>query len=256
MTSSTTAIAGSVALVTGANRGIGKALTEGLARAGAEKVYAGARNVESLRPLQIALGDRVVPLRLDVTNSGDVANAAKIAHDVNLVFNNAGVANDSTGLGEADLSHAQSEMDVNYFGVLRMMRAFTPVFERQGGGAFVNVASILSMVNFASFGTYSASKAAVWSLSIGLRGLLAGRNIRVVTVHPGPVDTDMAAGIEMEKATPEDVTQAILDGLADGMEEIFPDAMARDLYQQWRADHKAVERANAGVGVVTSQSID
>lgn len=252
--SSTTTIAGAIALVTGANRGIGKALVEGLIKAGAKKVYAGARNVETLRPLQIELGDRVVTLRLDVTSEADVAAAAKAAGDATLIFNNAGVANYSTGLGEADLQHAQSEMDVNYFGVLRMMRAFTPVFERQGGGAFINVASILSMVNFASFGTYSASKAAVWSLSIGLRGLLAGRNIRVVTVHPGPVDTDMAAGIEMEKATPQDVTQAILDGLANGAEEIFPDPMARDLYQQWRADHKAVERANAGVGVEASQA--
>ncbi|MCL4211334.1 MAG: SDR family NAD(P)-dependent oxidoreductase, partial [Phycisphaerales bacterium] len=166
--SSTTTIAGSVALVTGANRGIGKALVEGLIKAGAKKVYAGARNVETLRPLQIALGDRVVPLRLDVTNAAEVASAAKAARDVTLVFNNAGVAFDSTGLGEKDFDHARSEMEVNYFGVLAMMRAFAPVFERQGGGTFINVASIVSMVNFPSFGTYSASKAAVWSLSIGL----------------------------------------------------------------------------------------
>jgi NAD(P)-dependent dehydrogenase (short-subunit alcohol dehydrogenase family) len=236
-------MAGSIPLVTGANRGIGRALVEGLLAAGATRVYAGARRVADLEPLRLKHGDRLIPLRLDVTSDGDVAAAAARANDVNLLFNNAGVAGMGTGLGDGDVERARQEMEVNYFGVLRMARAFAPVLRSRGGGAVVNIASIASMVNFPAFNTYCASKAAAWSLSIGLRSLLTGQNTRVVSVHPGPVDTDMAAGLEFDKASPADVVQAIIDGLASGADEIFPDAMARDLYRQWRADPKSVEAA-------------
>jgi len=240
-------VAGTTALVTGANRGIGRALVEGLLAAGAGRVYAGARRVDDLEPLRRKHGERLIPLRLDVTSDNDVAAAAALARDVNLLFNNAGVAGMGTGLADGDVEQARHEMEVNYFGVLRMVRAFAPVLGSRGGGAVVNIASIASMVNFPAFNTYCASKAAAWSLSIGLRSLLAGQHTRVMTVHPGPVDTDMAAGLEFDKASPADVVRAVFEGLASGADEIFPDTMAREMYRQWRADPKSTEAQAAGM---------
>ncbi|MEO1204530.1 MAG: SDR family oxidoreductase, partial [Pseudomonadota bacterium] len=195
-----------VAFVTGANRGIGRAIVEALLEAGASKVYAGARKIDSLPDFG---DDRVVPVAVDVTDADTVAAAAEQASDVAILFNNAGTLQFGSLLDEP-VETVQADMNVNYFGTLAMTRAFAPVLERNKNAAIVNVASIVAFVNMPGIGGYSASKAALFSMSQGLRIELAPRGISVHTVNPGPIDTDMAASMEMEKATPEDTARNIL----------------------------------------------
>lgn len=235
-------IKGQTAFVTGANRGIGKAFVEELLAAGAAKVYAAARDVRSLKHLVEQGGGRVVPVGVDVTNPVQIEAAAKAHTDVSLLINNAGIAV-FEGIIDADgIEGARAEMEVNYFGVLNMVRAFSPVLAANGGGVIVNLASIASHVNFPVLGSYSASKAAVHSLTQGVRAELAARGTLVVGVYPGPVDTDMAATFEMDKATPNAVAKTVLDGVEAGDEDIYPDPMATELHGGLLADPKAVER--------------
>ncbi|MDA0350388.1 MAG: SDR family oxidoreductase [Verrucomicrobia bacterium] len=238
-----TKIEGKVALVTGSNRGIGRALVEGLLKRGASKVYATARNTDSLKSLMESNSDQVVPVSLDVTQVDQVAHVASLAGDVQIVINNAGYAA-QTDLFADDLSAARQEHEVNYWGALNVARAFVPIVEGNGGGALINIGSMASLVNFPPFPTYSDSKAAVHSLTQGLR-LTRGKNIQVVGVYPGPVDTDMAAGLQMDKATPESVSDAILDGMEAGKEDIFPDPVAVGFMEPYEAGAKTLERGTA-----------
>ena len=233
-----------VAFVTGANRGIGRAFVEELLAAGTAKIYAGVRNPDGLADLVKSSGGRVVAVALDVTKPDQVAAAAKNA-DVTLLINNAGVAHIS-GLVSADSTDiARKEMETNYFGVLNMVRAFAPVLAKNGGGAIVNIASIASLVNFPPLGSYSASKAAVHSLTQGIRAELAGQGTQVTGVYPGPVDTDMAAGISMEKISPRAVAKTVLAAVAAGEEDVFPDSVAVDMHAAGLADPKALEKMAA-----------
>lgn len=237
-------LANAVALVTGANRGIGRALAEELLAAGAAKVYAAARNPDGLAELVKASGGRVVAVALDVTKPDQVAAAAKNG-DVTLLVNNAGVAH-FAGLISADGTDiARKEMETNYFGVLNMVRAFAPVLAKNGGGAIVNLASIASHVNFPPLGSYSASKAAVHSLTQGIRAELAAQGTQVTGVYPGPVDTDMAADIDAEKASPRDVAKAILAAVEGNEEDVFPDPVAVEMHAAGLADPKALEKMAA-----------
>lgn len=235
------------ALVSGANRGIGRATTEALLAAGAQKVYAAARKPDALDDLVNQHGDRVVPLTLDVTSDADVAAAADRAGDINLLINNAGVLYHTTGLGDDDLDHARTEIEVNYLGLLRMARAFAPILQHNGGGAMVNLASIASHVAFPILSTYSASKAAVHSITVSLRAHLAAKGTHVVGVYPGPIDTAMAEGIPFDKAAPSDVANTILRAVEQGEEDVFPDPTAQELYADARADPKQVERRAAEI---------
>lgn len=229
-----------VVLVTGANRGIGLALVEALSRRGVAKVYAAARNGNTHK--NGADGStRIVPLQLDVTNPQQAAAAARQASDVTVLINNAGVADYGSVLDVPEET-LRRDLETNYFGALGLVRAFVPVIEKNGGGAIANVLSIVSFVSVPRLGAYTASKAAAWSMTQSIRGDLAARGISVHGVFPGPVDTDMARDFDMAKATPASVADAILDGLANGDEDIFPDAMAQQTYGTWRQDHKAVER--------------
>ncbi len=162
-------ISEAIALVTGANGGIGQALVHELLERGARKVYAAARNPETLAVLRESYPDRIVVIKLDVTDVASVKAASKLAHDVNLLINNAGFSGDSGALASADVSNAKQEMDVNYFGPLNVSRAFAPVLNDNNGGALVNVLSFLSLVALPLMGTYSASKAAALSLTHSLR---------------------------------------------------------------------------------------
>jgi NAD(P)-dependent dehydrogenase (short-subunit alcohol dehydrogenase family) len=236
-----TKLAGTKALVTGANRGIGKAIVVALLEAGADKVYAGARDTASLSDLAGRFGARLVPVKLDVTSDADAAAAARSAGDVNLLINNAGLASFVTGLADGDLTTAQREMDVNYFGVIRMVHAFAPVLKKNGGGAVVTIASIVSMVNFPSANTYCATKAAVWSLMQGFRAVLANQGTRVMTVHPGPIDTDMAAQLTLDKVPPSAVAAELIEGLLSGAKEVYPDPFARHWIAEWTKDRHEVE---------------
>ena len=237
-------IEGTVALVTGANRGIGRALTEALLARGARRVYAAARRVESLRP---SGDDRVTPLTLDVTDGTQIRAAADVARDVELVINNAGVLL-ATSLEEAaTLDLARREMEVNYFGPLQLLRAFAPTLARTGGGAVVNISSAAGLSNVPFFPTYSASKAALHSLTQAARILLADQGTSVFGVYAGPVDTDMTRGLPLPKTAARDVAVAILDGIEAGHEDIYPDPFAIDFGSQFGASPKAAERQIAAL---------
>jgi NAD(P)-dependent dehydrogenase (short-subunit alcohol dehydrogenase family) len=235
--------AGRTALVTGANRGIGRAIVEALLERGAAKVWAGARRDGALADLVAAHGRRVEPLVLDVTSEADVAAAARRATDVALVVNNAGVAlHANAPATDAEwLRVGRQELEVNLFGTFAVSQAFAPVLARQGGGAIVNVISVAGLVSFPILLSYSASKAALHSLTQGLRVALRGQATQVFGVYPGPVDTEMAAGLPVPKTPPADVARAILDGLRAGTPDIFPDPMSRQFGDAFLKSPKALE---------------
>jgi NAD(P)-dependent dehydrogenase (short-subunit alcohol dehydrogenase family) len=215
-------IEGSVALVTGANRGIGRAFAAELLARGASKVYAGVRDPSSVDD------PRLHPIALDVTDPGQVAAAADLARDVDLVVNNAGVGGLSTPL-TATLGAARTELETNYLGLVSMTQAFAPGLAARGGGAFVNVLSVVSWVGMPHLTTYSASKAAAWAYSNAARIELAAQGTEVVGVHVGYVDTDLTAGLDGDKVAPGQVATAALDALAAGEPEALVDDLARSV---------------------------
>ena len=245
----TQTIMGTVALVTGANRGLGRALTEELLNRGVKKVYAAARDPHKLQDLS---DDRVVRLRLDVTDAEQVRSAMKAASDVEIVFSNAGLALGTAILGSGVLDQAQREMEVNYFGPLRLLQSVAPTLARNGGGAFVNIASVAGLTNDPFLPTYAASKAALHSLTQAARILLAGQRASVFGVYPGPIDTDMSRGLAIPKTAPRDVAIAILDGVEAGREDIFPDPFAVEFGRSFEASPKTSERQVAAMMVAAA----
>jgi NAD(P)-dependent dehydrogenase (short-subunit alcohol dehydrogenase family) len=211
----------SVAFVTGANRGIGLAFAQELLAAGARKVYAAARN-----PERVTL-DGVSRVGLDVTNSDTIAAAASECTDVNLLINNAGVALWKGSLSSGAVEAARSEMETNYFGPLQLSLAFAPVLAKNGGGAIVNVLSVLSWVTVPTAGTYSASKAAAWALTNWVRTGLRKQGTQVVGVHVGLVDTDMASRLTLPKVKPADLVRQVLSAIETGRDEVFADEVTR-----------------------------
>ena len=243
-----TRIEGSVALVTGANRGIGRALTEALLARGAKKVYATARDPRTLEALRDRHGSRVVALELDVTNPEQVDRVARQALDLDLLINNAGAFEPTELTSEAIIDVARHEMEVNYFGALRMVRSFADTLA-QHGGAIVNVGSAAGLTNVPLQPTYSASKAAQHSLTQASRALLASRGVTVHGVYPGPVDTDMTTDLppQFAKTPPEEVAREVLDGIEAGDEDIFPDPFAVVFGEQFHASPKGSERQAAAL---------
>jgi len=244
-------ISGSIALVTGANRGIGRALVEALVARGASKVYAAARNPETLDSLVAASGGLVVPLRLDVRNLDEVHLAAAAAADTTILINNAGVV---SHMGEdftdpAWLDASRQEHEVNVVGTLAVTQAFAPVLARNGGGAVVNIASVASFAAFSALASYSASKAAVHSLTQTTRQSLKAQGTYVAGVYPGPIDTDMARDLPIAKTSPAAAAEAILDGIEAGEEEIFPDPASRQMGEAFLVSPKALERTVAAGGL-------
>jgi len=237
-------IEGAVALVTGANRGIGRALTAGLLARGARKVYATARNPETLLDLR---DERVVSLRLDVTDADQIRATGEVATDVELVFNNAGLLL-ATGIADSGvLDQARREMEVNYFGPLQLLQRLAPTLARNGGGAVVNIGSAAGLTNVPFYPTYSASKAALHSLTQAARILLGPQGTSVFGVYAGPVDTDMVRDLALPKTAPRDVAFAILDGIEAGQEDIFPDPFALDFGRQFQSSPKASEQQIAAM---------
>jgi NAD(P)-dependent dehydrogenase (short-subunit alcohol dehydrogenase family) len=230
-------IQGSIALVTGASRGIGRSLVSALLAGGATKVYAAARDVSKID----ARDPRVVPLQLDVTNGDDIAAAAKKAADVNLLINNAGVLA-SYDLLATPRSDIERDLATNFFGTLAVTRAFAPIIERSGGGAVANLLTVVSLASMPALGGYSAAKAAAFSLTQALRAQLRAKKIDVHAVFPGPIDTDMAKDITLPKTSPDVAARAIVEGIARGDEDILPDPMAQQVFAQWAKDPKSVER--------------
>jgi NAD(P)-dependent dehydrogenase (short-subunit alcohol dehydrogenase family) len=209
-------VEGSAALVTGANRGLGAAIAQALLDSGA-KVYGAARDGTTIT------NHDVIPVVLDVTSADDIANAAGACSDVSIVVNNAGILRRSASLAPGSVGAARDEMETNFFGPMRMAQAFTPVLRENGGGALVNVLSVLSFVSMPQGATYSASKAAAWSLTNALRIELRRQGTLVVAVHAGFIDTDMAAGVTGEKVSPQSVATQIVAALEADAEEVLAD---------------------------------
>jgi NAD(P)-dependent dehydrogenase (short-subunit alcohol dehydrogenase family) len=236
--SSATDLTNGTVLVTGANRGIGRALVaEALAR-GAERVYATTR-----QPLTHP-DRRVVPLVFDLTDAAQVRAAAGQVESLDVLVNNAGLAlYDDLG----DPSVIQQHLAVNLFGPLAVTQALLPLLTRSRG-AVVNVLSTAALATIPVIPAYSISKAAAFSMTQSLRALLAAQGVRVHAVMTGPTDTDMSRGLDIPKASPESVARAIFDGVRSGAEEIFPDPMSASLEQDWNGGAvKAMERQNAGL---------
>ena len=243
-------IKNSVVLVTGANRGIGRNIVEEFLARGARKVYATARNLESLNALVSAYPDRVFPLHVDLNRPETIAAAANEATDVEIVINNAGMFHAAELLSAGAVTALQIEMEVNVYGLMRVANAFAPILKANGGGALVQLNSVASLKNFSALATYSASKAASYSITQGLRDVLGQQGTHVVSVHPGPIATDMAqdAGLG-DIAEPADrVSQSIVDALAQGTFHAFPDTMAKQFeaaYRDFAANVVEAEAAEA-----------
>ncbi|CAN5255772.1 SDR family oxidoreductase [soil metagenome] len=220
----------SVALVTGANRGLGLAFAQALLAAGARKVYAAARD-----PASVTLPG-VEAIQLDVTKPEEVEAAARALGDVTLLVNNAGIFRGSGFLGDDGLLAVRAEFDTNFFGPLAMSRAFAPILAKNGGGAIVNVLSALSWVSFPTSSTYCASKAAAWSLSNGLRNELRGQGTQVLALHVGFMDTDMVRHVKAPKSKPEDVVAQTLTALEAGKSEVLADEVSRRIKQNLSAE--------------------
>jgi NAD(P)-dependent dehydrogenase (short-subunit alcohol dehydrogenase family) len=233
-------IHGTTALITGANRGIGRSLVGALLERGAAKVYATGRRPSTLDGVVALDSARVVPLALDVTDVKQLGRAAEVAPDVDLLFNNAGVL-DFGGVLDASADAFSRNFDVNCFGLLHTTRAFAPALEERHG-AVVNMLTLVALASMPGLGVYNASKAAAWSLTQSLRADFAKRGVKVFGVFPGAVDTDMIKAVAMPKASPAAIADEILAGIEAGTEDIFPDPMSKSVYARWASNHKDVER--------------
>ena len=231
-------IADKTMLVTGANRGLGRALVDEALRRGAKRVYATSR-----QPMAVA-DDRVTPVTLDVTDPTQIREAAESIESLDILINNAGV---SVADDLSDRDAFERHLAVNLYGTLEVTQALLPSLIRSRG-AVVNVVSLGAVAAVPVLPAYSASKAASLSITQSLRALLAGRGVSVHAVLPGPIDTDMVRTLDVPKAPAADVAQATLDGVERGEEEIFPDPLSRSLKDAWRAGvAKMLERQNAAL---------
>lgn len=230
-------IANKTVLVTGANRGIGKALVEEALRRGAKRVYAGTRGAP------IIADERVTPLTLDVTNPEQIEQAASEIDTLDVLINNAGIAL-YDDLSNFDV--IERHLAVNLFGSLKMSQAFLPKLTRSKG-AIINVLSLMALAPLPLTPAYAISKAAAFNMTQSLRALLAGQGVTVHGVFLGPTDTDMTRGFDIPKASPEAVARGIFDGLANREQDIFPDPASQSIAEGWRTGvAKAFERQYAG----------
>jgi len=227
-------IRNSVAVVTGANRGLGRHFAAQLLERGAAKVYAGARD-----PQRVDLPG-VVPLQLDITDPASVARAAETARDATLLINNAGIST-HTRLTDGDLEQIRLEMETGFFGTLAVTRAFVPLLTANGGGAILNVLSLLAWLHLPDYGAYSAAKAAAWAQTNVVRQELAPNGIEVTALHVGYMETDLADYIAPnEKSDPAIIASAALDGVAAGQTEVLADEITQNVKQQLSAAPAAV----------------
>lgn len=237
-------IQSSVALVTGANRGLGRELVRALVARGARKVYAAARDASTVGDLSqrddarpdpsspdaaSSRRDVLVPIQLDVTNAEDVARLADTAPEVTLVINNAGISRASSLLGECAITAAHAELETNVFGPLAVTRTLAPALARNGGGAVVNILSVLSWLSLPVVATYSLSKSAAWSMTNGLRAELAAQKTNVIAVHVGFMDTEMAAQVTQPKIAPAEVARLVLDAVEANARELIADAVSQNV---------------------------
>jgi NAD(P)-dependent dehydrogenase (short-subunit alcohol dehydrogenase family) len=228
-------ITGKRVLITGGNRGLGRSIALACKRAGAAELFAGTRSFGRL------LDEGLTPVELDVTSDSSVAAAARKVGRVDILINNAGIAIFG-GVLKASFDEIQREMDINYLGVLRVVRAFAPAMVEHGDGVIVNVASQLAKVNLPAAGTYCATKAALLSLSQAMRGDLEYRGVRVIAVLPGTMDTDMTRGLVGAKLSPDIAADEILEAIRGEKYETAIGDEARRLISDVAADPRAVEK--------------
>lgn len=237
-------IVGSTALVTGANRGLGARLVAELLDAGAAKVYATARNPQTFHS-RVAADPRVQTLALDVTDQASVEAAARTAGDITLLVNNAGVLGFG-GVLDGDLELFHRDVTTNYLGTLRVTRAFVPALEANAPAAIVNVLTLIALAPVGPMAGYSASKAAAHSATQALRAELRGRGIEVIGAYPGGIDTEMLAGVEADKAAPEDVARRILAAATAGEQVVWPDDASAGAGKVYLGDPLQLEQMLAG----------
>lgn len=240
-------IQGKTALVTGANRGLGKALVEALIAKGAKRIYVGGRQLADLSEAVKLAPSVVIPVQLDVVNGAHIRNLTREITELDILINNAGTATGSMFSGEDSLAIANTEMAVNYFGPVNLVHALLPLLRQSPAAAILNISSIAGISSFPILGPYSASKAALHSFTQGLRAELAAAGIFVQGVYPGPMDTRMAEGFEMAKAAPGDVADLIFQGLEQGTEDIFPDAFSQAMYAVFNQNPKQLEQQFASM---------
>ncbi|UBF26155.1 SDR family oxidoreductase [Kovacikia minuta CCNUW1] len=240
-------VQGSIALVTGANGGIGQYYIQGLQAAGATRIYAGARNPDSLKEIAATDPDRIIPISLDITDEASVKAASEAYSDVNLLINNAGVGFNQRLVPDINFDKVRSEIEVNYLGMVQMCLAFAPVLKANGGGVIVNMLTILAKVNFPLNASYCASKAAALLATQGLRAELASQKTLVVGVMPGTVDTGMSKDFPPPKVAPEEVVRAALQAVIDDVEDVYPGEQAQAMQAQILQNPKAVEKWMAGI---------
>jgi NAD(P)-dependent dehydrogenase (short-subunit alcohol dehydrogenase family) len=227
-------IGGAVALVTGADRGLGRVFARELVSRGAARVYGAARNPAAVTE------PGVTSIALDITDPARVAQVAHDCADVTVLVNNAGVMKASPFIGAPNLDAARLEMETNYFGTLSMCRAFAPVLAAGGGGAIVNMLSVSSFYTAPFDPSYSASKAAELSLTNGIRMELSQQGTLVVAVHASFNDTDMAAGIDAPKISPESVARQAFDAVEAGQIEVLADERSRFVKAALPRDHELI----------------
>ncbi len=220
---------------------------EALLEAGVRRIYVAARQADTLSEVVVLAPDRLIAITLDITDPAQVQAAAQAAQDVTLLINNAGVLGAGGLFTPQSVATAQWEMNTNYFGTLSMVRAFAPLLKRNGGGTIVNLLTIASVVNVPVFSSYSASKAALYSLTQGVRAQLAAQGTRVIGVFPGPVDTAMSTEVPLAKVAPLAVARATLDAITQGLEEVYPDPVSQRVFAPLQAPLKDVEQQFAGM---------
>ncbi|QDK37546.1 SDR family oxidoreductase [Bdellovibrio sp. NC01] len=226
-----------IVLITGANRGIGKALVKACLAKEVKKVYATSRNIGNLPSFD---DPRVVSIQLDVADKDQIKAAAQKCQDTQILINNAGTLNPgSVFLGEVD--GFRKDMEVNFFSVIEMMRAFAPVLSDNEEPRIVNIASIASYVNFPFIAGYSASKAALYSISQAARIELSAKNIPVHIVNPGAIDTDMNKGSTMQMTPPDEVAKNIIEMVEREIEDIVPDRIGKDMFATWQKSPRDLE---------------
>lgn len=219
-----------VILITGANRGIGKSLVKASLEKGARKIYATSRDLSKMSNFE---DERVIPLKLDITDNSQILKVVDITKDVDVLINNAGILSHGNVL-EGEISAVENDMKVNYYGTMNMMRAFAPILEKNKPSKIVNLVSIVAYSPLPSIAGYSASKSALYSATLSVRIELLKKGITVHAINPGAIDTDMNKGSDWNMPAPDGIAKIILDEVEAGELDIIPDKMGIGMYNAWK----------------------
>ncbi|MDE5416836.1 SDR family NAD(P)-dependent oxidoreductase [Labilibaculum sp. DW002] len=233
---------GRVVFISGANRGIGRAITIELLEKGAKKVYAGVRDLKSMDDLKPEYGNRLVPVFLDLRDDKSIIKTTRLTKDVEILINNAGVYEAGGFCSDETLDSMAVNFEVNVWGLVKLTVSLIDRLKQRECAAIVNISSVLGLASMPIAGAYSASKAAVHSITQGLRGELLMNNILVMGVYPGPIETEMTKDLDMEKDSPINVAKEIVNGLIEGKEYVFPDVMSKQVGELYLTEPVTVEK--------------